>query len=71
MCKDFLGTHKAANYQDVVQDLMTLYKAMGCSMSLKIHFLESHFNFFLRKSLKLVTNAVKGIMAMEKQSQGK
>jgi hypothetical protein len=41
-----LGNHKAANYQDVVQDLLTSYKAMGCNMSLKIHFLESHLNFF-------------------------
>ena len=48
LCKDFLGYHKAANYQDVVQDLLTLYKAMGCnmSMSLKIHFLASQFDFF-------------------------
>jgi len=37
--KDFLGNHKAANYQDVVQDLLISYKAMGCNMSLKIHFL--------------------------------
>jgi len=35
--KDFLGNHKAAKYQYVVQDLLTSYKAMGCSMSLKIH----------------------------------
>ena len=46
ICKDFLGNHKAANYQDVVQDLLTLYKALGCNMSLKIHFLESHLYFF-------------------------
>jgi len=45
ICKDFLGNHKAANYQDVVQGLLTLYKAMGCNMSLKIHFLESHLDF--------------------------
>ena len=32
--------------QDVVQDLLTLHKAMGCNMSLKIHFLESHLDFF-------------------------
>jgi len=38
--KDFLGNHKAANYQDVVQDLFTSYKAMRCNMSLKIHLLE-------------------------------
>jgi hypothetical protein len=34
--RGFLGNHKAANYQDVVQDLLTLYKAMGCNMGLKI-----------------------------------
>jgi len=39
ICKDFLGNHKAANYQDVVQDLLTSYKAMGCNMSLQFHFL--------------------------------
>jgi len=39
ICKDFLGNHKAANYQDVVQYLLTSYKAMGCNMSPKIHFL--------------------------------
>jgi len=46
ICKDFLVNHKAANYQDVVQDLLTLYKAMGCNMSMKIHFLKSHLDFF-------------------------
>ena len=46
ICKDFLGNHKAANYQDVVQDLLTSYKAMGCNMSLKIHLLASHLDFF-------------------------
>jgi len=45
ICTDFLGNHKAANYQDVVQDLLTSYKAMGCNMSLIIHFLESHLDF--------------------------
>jgi hypothetical protein len=47
LCKDFLGNHKkAASYQDVVQDLLTSYKAMGYNMSLKIHFLEPHLDFF-------------------------
>jgi len=39
ICMDFLGNHKAANCQDVVQDLLTSCKAMGCNMGLKIHFL--------------------------------
>jgi len=46
ICKDFLGHHKSANYQDVVQDLLTSYNAMECNMSLKIHFMESHLDFF-------------------------
>jgi len=45
ICKDFLENHKSANYQDVVQDPLTSYKAMGCNMILKIHFLESHLEF--------------------------
>jgi len=28
ICKDFLENHKTANYQDVVQDLLTSYKVM-------------------------------------------
>ena len=46
ICKDFLGNHKASNYVDVVQGLLTSYKTMGCNMSVIIHFLESHFDFF-------------------------
>ena len=46
ICKDFLGNHKAANYQYIVQDLLTSYKNMESHMSLKIHFLESHLDFF-------------------------
>ena len=44
--KNFLGNHKAANYHVVVQDLLTSYKGVGCSTSLKIHFLDSHLIFF-------------------------
>ena len=59
ICKDFLGSPKAANYQDVVQDLLTSYKAMGCNMSVKIHFW-SHASIFSQKiSAKSLTNTVK------------
>jgi hypothetical protein len=46
ICKNFLGNLKAANYPDVVQDLLTSYKDVGCNMSLKIHILESLLDFF-------------------------
>jgi len=75
ICKDFLGSHKAVNYQDVVQDLLTSYKAVGCNMSLKIHFLESHL-VFSSENLGEVSDEHgerfhQDIMAMEKQYQGK
>jgi len=46
ICKDSSGNHKAANHQDVVQDLLTSCKAMGCNTCLKVHFLETHLDFF-------------------------
>jgi len=73
--KDFLGNYKAANYQEVVQDLLTSYKAMGCNMSLKIHFLESHLDFF-PENLGEVSDEHgerfhQDILTMEKRYQGK
>ena len=71
ICKDFLGNH----YQDVVQDLFTSYEAMGCNMSLKIHFLESHLDFFPENLGKVIDEHserfYQDIMATEKQYQGK
>jgi len=75
ICKDFLGNHKAANYQDVVRDLLTSYKAMGCNMSLKIHFLESHLDFSPQNLGKVSDEHSErfhqDILAMEKRYQGK
>ena len=75
LCKDFLGNHKAVKYQDTVKDLLTLHKAMGCNMSLKIHFLESHLDFFPENLGKVSDEHGErfhqDITAMEKRYQGK
>jgi len=75
VCKDFLGNHKAANYQDVVKDLLTSHKAMRCNKNLKLHFLGSHLDFFL-ETLGEVSDEHgerfhQDIVAMEKRYQGK
>jgi hypothetical protein len=44
--KSFLGNHKAEKYHEIVSDLLMAYKAMGCNMSLKVHFLDSNLDFF-------------------------
>ncbi|UYV77467.1 hypothetical protein LAZ67_15001120 [Cordylochernes scorpioides] len=46
VCKNFLGSVKVENYRDIVNDLLLSYKTLGCNMSLKIHFLHSHLDFF-------------------------
>jgi hypothetical protein len=43
---NFLGNNKADNYKELVEYLLFSYEELGCNMSLKIHFLHSHLNFF-------------------------
>lgn len=46
VCHSFLGNRKAENYHEIVEELLSAYKALKCNMSLKIHFLDSHLDFF-------------------------
>jgi hypothetical protein len=43
---NFLGNHRADNYAELVENLLTAYQHLGCRMSLKMHFLHSHLTFF-------------------------
>ena len=42
----FLGNERSPHYVKLVQKLLKSYHTLGCTMSLKIHFLDSHFDFF-------------------------
>ena len=44
--KNFLGKNKADNYKEIVAELIENYKNLGCNMSLKLHFLDSHLDKF-------------------------
>ena len=46
ICCNFLGNHKSNDYVEQVAELLSSYKAMDVRMSLKIHFLHNHLNFF-------------------------
>ncbi|UYV63994.1 hypothetical protein LAZ67_2006277 [Cordylochernes scorpioides] len=75
VCKTFLGSVKVENYRDIVNDLLLSYKALGCNMSLKIHFLHSHLDFF-PDNLGAVSDEHgerfhQDISSMEKRYQGK
>jgi len=41
-----LGNRRAQNYEELVNNLLQSYLKLGCNMSLKIHFLHSHLDFF-------------------------
>jgi len=43
---NFLGKRKSENYRQIVEELLLNYKKIGARMSLKIHFLHSHLDFF-------------------------
>ena len=47
--KGFLGNRRAQNYEKLVNNLLHSYQKLGCNMSLKVHFLHSHMDFFFRR----------------------
>jgi hypothetical protein len=45
-CSNFLGNKTSEKYVEIVEELLCSYCALGCNMSLKIHFLQSHLDLF-------------------------
>lgn len=44
--QNFLGNHRSPDYELVVEDLLQSFKALGARMSVKMHFLSSHLDYF-------------------------
>ena len=44
--KNFLGNKKAQNYENLVSNMLSAFHHLGCKMSIKVHFLYSHFDKF-------------------------
>ena len=44
--KNFLGSYKSPNFMQIVTDFLCAYQELGARMSLKIHFLHLHLDFF-------------------------
>jgi len=44
--KKFLGNYRDTDFENIVGNMMKNLKALGCSMSLKLHFLNSHLSYF-------------------------
>ena len=43
---NFWGNQRAESIHDMVAEHVQFYKAMGCNISLKVHFLDYHLDFF-------------------------
>jgi hypothetical protein len=43
---NFLGNIRGEKYKELIEDMLSLYHKLGCNMSLKIHMLHSHLDFF-------------------------
>jgi hypothetical protein len=74
LCENFLGKHKSPRFQEGVQNLLDAYRKLGCNMSLKVHFLHSHLDFF-PENLGMVSDEQgerfhQDIMIMERRYQG-
>ena len=71
----FLGKHRRDDYVLLVSNLIKSYEKLGCRMSLKLHFLHSHLDFF-RDNLGNVSEEHgerfhQDIQVMEKRYQGR
>src|SRR5277367_97272 len=44
--QNFLGNHRSPDYAHVVEQLLHSFKALGARMSIKMHFLSSHLDYF-------------------------
>lgn len=46
VAKNFLGNKRSDNYAELIENMLSSFQKLGCNMSLKIHFLHSHLDFF-------------------------
>lgn len=44
--QQFLGINRAPNYKQLVADILDAFQKLGCRMSVKMHFLHSHLDYF-------------------------
>jgi len=50
--KKFLGNIKDPLYKEIVRNMLDKFKLLSCIMSLKLHFLVSHLDYFEFRSRK-------------------
>ena len=73
--QNFLGSRRAANFEEVVQNMLDAYQRLGANMSIKVHFLHNHLDRFPANcgdvSNKQVERFHQDIKEMETRYQGR
>ena len=44
--KNFFGNMKSQNFSELVENLLLDFHSLQCNMSVKVHFLHSHLDYF-------------------------
>lgn len=73
--KNFLGNKKADNHEVLVNEMLLAFRDLGCNMSIKVHFLNSHLDRF-PENLGAVSDEQgerfhQDLMVMEERYQGR
>ena len=72
---NFLGNTKSPEYKEIVKTLLDTFHKLGCNMSVKVHFLRSHLEYFPENlgalSEELGERFHQDIKIMEKRYQGR
>ena len=72
---NFLGNTKFPEYKEIVKTLLDTFHKLGCNMSVKVHFLHSHLEYFSENLGALIEEQGKrfhqGIKIVEKRYQGR
>jgi len=63
LLENFLGNKKADNYKKIVAEMILTFHAMKVNMSLKIHFLHNHFDFFHQIWVNSVMNMMNMLLS--------
>lgn len=71
----FLRNKKDPNYKEIVSNMLDKFKKLGCNMSLKLHILYDHLDYFPQCSLGSVSEEQgkrfhQDIKEMERRYQG-
>ena len=45
-CAELVGNRRAANFEEVVQNMLDAFQRLGANMSIKVHFLHNHLDRF-------------------------